>query len=211
MLGARRIAREEAPRARTTADLRGALHRAEGASAAIVMVGGAGGDVTGPAGIYEPLARRANADAVTALRLGYRYPNQLAECVEDVLDALAALAEEGVERAVLVGWSFGGAVVITAGALSDLVVGVATVATQSYGTDAAAALAPKSLLLLHGTADPVLPPYCSRYVYERASEPKELVLYEGDGHGLDRHPAEMLEKLYSWSRKLLLQESRELP
>lgn len=56
----------------------------------------------------------------------------------------------------LVGWSFGGAVVITAGARSSNVVGVATVASQTYGTDSVSSLAPKSLLLLHGTGDTCL-------------------------------------------------------
>jgi len=33
-------------------------------------------------------------------------------------------------------------------------------------------LAPRSLLLVHGTADQVLPDWCSRYLYEEAGEPK---------------------------------------
>ncbi len=169
------------------------------------MVGGAGGGTHGPAGVYEELAGRLQGEGATALRLGYREPNRLEECAYDALAAIEALRREGVDRAVLVGWSFGGAVVISAGASSDTVVGVATVASQTRGAGAVGELAPeKSLLLIHGTADEVLPYELSRYLYARAGEPKELVLYPGDGHGIQGHRSEMLEKLSEWSRDLLL-------
>jgi dienelactone hydrolase len=166
------------------------------------MVGGAGGGIHGPAASYEKLATRLQGNGVTALRLDYREPNYLEECVYDVLAAIDALGREGVKRVVLVGWSFGGAVVINAGAASDAVAGVATVASQTYGAEAVRELSPtKSLLLIHGTADEVLPSYLTRDLYARAGEPKELVLYPGDGHGIERHRSEMLEKLYGWSRE----------
>ena len=51
--------------------------------------------------------------------------------------------------ASLIGWSFG-AVVITAGALSDRVVGVATIASQSYGTELALRSLSRSASAWHG-------------------------------------------------------------
>ena len=192
--------------------VRGVLYPVEGTRAAMVMVGGAGGDTTGPAGIYDELATRLQADGAEALRLEYRTPNQLDECVYDLLAGIEALGQRGVERVVLVGWSFGGAVVISAGAESDNVVGVATVASQSYGAEAVGELSPeKSLLLIHGTADRVLPYELSERLYARAGEPKELVLYPDDGHGVERHRPEMLEKLHEWSRYLLLGVSETRP
>lgn len=184
------------------------MHPADGARGAVVMVGGAGGGIHGPAGIYEELAARLRAEGATALRLEYRVPNYLDECVHDVLAAVAALGgPRGLDRAVLIGWSFGGAVVIGAGAESDVVVGLATVASQTYGTGAVRELSPKkSLLLLHGTADRVLPYQLSRDLYARAGEPKELVLYPGDGHGIEGHRSEMLEKLRGWCLDLLPNE-----
>lgn len=185
--------------------VRGVLHTAEGARGAAVLVSGAGGGVDGPSGVYGELAERLRADGVTALRLDYRKPNDLPECSHDVLAALDALGRGGVERGVLVGWSFGGAVVISAGAANDRVVGVATVASQTYGAGEVDELSPeKSLLLIHGTADKTLPADLSRYLYGRAGEPKELVLYPDDGHGIERHRSEMLERLHAWSRNLLL-------
>jgi dienelactone hydrolase len=123
--------------------------------------------------------------------------------VHDVLAACDVLHHEGVDRVVLLGWSFGGAVAITAGAMSDLVVGVATVASQTCGANAVAYLSPKSLLLLHGTADTTLPDSCSRQLYAEAGEPKKLVLYPGDNHGINHHAADMLDTLYRWSLELL--------
>ena len=183
--------------------VRGVLHPAEDARAAAVMVGGAGGVVHGPAGVYEELAVRLSGSGVAALRLEYRKPNRLDECVYDVLAAVSALERRGYGKVVLVGWSFGGAVVIRAGVESERAVGVATVASQTYGAEGVGELSPKSLLLIHGTADTVLPSELSRHLYARAGEPKELVLYPGDNHGVEKHRSEMLEKLYGWSLGLL--------
>ena len=180
--------------------VRGIIHPAAGARGGLVAVGGSRGGLHGPAWIYEELCARLQAEGVAGLRLDYRRPNHLEECVQDVLAGVALLEQEGIERIVLVGWSFGGAVVITAGALSGRVVGVATVASQTSGTGAVGRLAPRSLLLLHGTADPILPDRCSRDLYARAGEPKELVLYPGGGHGLERYASAMLAKLLDWSR-----------
>jgi pimeloyl-ACP methyl ester carboxylesterase len=188
--------------------VRGMLHAADGARGTAVLVSGAGGGVVGPSGVYAELSERLRADGVTALRLDYRKPNDLPECVYDVLASLDALGRAGVERAVLVGWSFGGAVVISAGSTSERVVGVATVASQTYGTEDVGGLSPeKALLLIHGTADRTLPAELSRHLYARAAEPKELVLYPGDGHGVERHRSQMLVRLHGWSRQLLLDDA----
>lgn len=184
--------------------IRGLLRKAEGARGATLMVGGAEGGLDGPSGIYEPLAERLQKAGITALRLDYRLPNDLAECVYDVLAGIEAVRQQGVERVALLGWSFGGAVAINAGVASDMVVGVAAVACQTFGAEAVVDLSPKSLLLMHGTGDQMAPDICSRELYARASEPKELALYPGDDHGLTLHASEALDKLYAWSRKLLL-------
>ena len=42
-----------------------------------------------------------------------------------------------------------------------------------------------SILLIHGTDDDVLPPICSSYVYNKASNPKHIILFEGAKHGLE--------------------------
>jgi dienelactone hydrolase len=179
------------------------LHAAEQPHGGGVMVGGAGGGMHGPSNIYAELAEQVRAEGITTLRIDYRAPNDLAACVYDTLAAVAALVQMQIPRIVLVGWSFGGAVVITAGAQTERVVGVATVASQTHGTGAVSQLAPRSLLLIHGTGDSVLPDRCSRDLYARAGEPKEIVLYPGDDHGITHHRSELLEALSHWTTRVL--------
>lgn len=184
----------------------GIWYPVEHAPGSLVLVGGAGGGTHGPSGVYLDVAERMRWLDVAALLLDYRNPNKLSDCVADVRAGIAWLAEQNITRVALVGWSFGGAVVITAGAASPAVVGVATIASQTYGTDAVSRLAPRSALFIHGTRDTVLPDICSRTLYAQAEQPKELVIYPGDGHGIEVHRAELVEKLYEWAKSLLLPE-----
>lgn len=204
---ARRVVRSEQVTAIPSARglVPGLLADAPNAIGAAIMCGGAGGGTLGPSGVYADLAERLPAVGITALRLDYRNPNVLRECVADVIAGIASMERRGVRHVVLIGWSFGGAVVIAAGAESAAVVGVATVASQTFGTQAVSELAPhRRLLLIHGTHDQVLSDLCSRQLYERAGEPKDLVLFQGDGHGIEQHRAEMLERLYTLCTDLLL-------
>jgi dienelactone hydrolase len=186
----------------------GLLHKAEGARGAMVMAGDAGGGLEGPAGLYGPLAEQLQKAGIMALRIDYREPNDLRESIYDVLAGIEAVRQQGAERVALLGWSFGGAVVITAGVASDLVVGVATIACQNFGAEMAPDLSPKSLLILHGTGDLEMPDQYSRDMYARAREPKELVLYSGGDHDLARHTRLALDRLYAWSKSLLLVSAR---
>lgn len=180
-------------------DITGLLHVAEGQPGASVMVGGASGGVDGPAGkLYERLGRALIEKGVTTLRLDYRLPNQFDECVVDVLAALSFLKGIGAGRVVLAGHSFGGAVVIRAGELSPLVSGVVAMSSQLYGTDSVADLAPRPLLLVHGMEDQVLEATASDIIYQRAAEPKQLVLYPGAGHSLIQCQDELFELLSAW-------------
>jgi dienelactone hydrolase len=125
------------------------------------------------------------------------------ECIHDLDAGLDALRRMGFARFALVGWSLGGAVVISSGVAHADVVGVATLASQTAGTGAVSRLAPRSLLLLHGTADRLLPDACSRFLYQEAHEPKQLVLYDGDGHEFSRSHDEVVETLLMWALPLL--------
>jgi dienelactone hydrolase len=111
------------------------------------------------------------------LEVDYRQPGVLRECVMDALLGAAWLESLGKRRIVLVGHSFGGAVVVVSGALSEAVVAVAALSSQSAGTDAVDALAPRPVIFIHGQDDEVLPARCSLDLYARAGEPKEILLY----------------------------------
>lgn len=187
----------------TRGDLKGVLHACEGESGAAIFVGGALGGTHGPAGsIYErlgiSLAASVAPSGLTSLRLGYREPGEFQECVLDVLAGVSLLKGLGARKVALVGHSFGGGVVIKAGELSELVTGIAALSPQLYGTRTVARLAPKPLLLVHGTADSILDCAASSDIYDRALEPKRIVLYEGAGHGLSECADELFELLSAW-------------
>ncbi|MDB6112904.1 MAG: phospholipase [Pedosphaera sp.] len=180
--------------------------RGEAIAGAAVWVGGAGGGLDGPArGLYPEACRRLQHQGVAGLRLDYRFPGNLKECVLDTLLGVEFLSREGINEVALVGHSFGGAVVISAGALSDHVEAVVPMSTQTYGAEAAPQIAPRPLLLIHGTKDEVLPDSCSRRVFEEAREPKKLMLYRGARHGLDEVREEVLDLLVTWIPKHLKQ------
>ena len=186
------------------------LHACEGEPGAVIFVAGALGGLDGPAGrLYPRLAeafRAAPQDApapedargLSSLRLHYRQPDVFQECVLDVLGGLSFLKGIGARRVALVGHSFGAAVAIKAGELSELVFGVAALSPQLYGSRNVQRLAPRSLLLVHGTADAVLDCAASRDICDRALEPKRLVLYEGADHSLDSRAVELFELLRGW-------------
>jgi pimeloyl-ACP methyl ester carboxylesterase len=177
-----------------------------GAPAAALFVGGAGGgwDTPGRGRLYPELCDDMTAAGVAALRVRYRRPNDLPECALDVLAALAYLEDQGVERAALVGHSFGGAVVAQAAAHSELVRALVPMSTQSFGVDAIAHVpAGCATLLVHGTADEVLPPTCSRYAYGLAPEPKALRLFEHARHGLDEAADEIRVVVREWILRAL--------
>lgn len=179
------------------------LHPVEPFYYGVVWVGGASGGLEGPAGgLYPRLSRQLASEGVASLRLDYRHPNQLLDCILDTLAGIIYLEEIGCQKVALVGHSFGGAVVISAGVASEAVVGVAAISSQSFGTDLARELSPRALLLLHGSADEVLPDTCSREIFQRAGEPRHMILYPGCGHGLDECREQVEEDLLRWLRSL---------
>ena len=177
-------------------------HPAAQGDTAVLWVFGAGGGLGGPAGgVYYRLGRRLVDENIASLELDYRRPARLADCVLDVLLGIDYLATQGKTRVVLVGHSFGGAVVITAGTQSEDVIAVAAISSQLAGTDLADRIGPRPLLLVHGLADEVLPDRCSRDIFRRAKEPKRLILYPGCLHGLDQCRDELDTDLLGWIRE----------
>lgn len=168
----------------TRGELTAYLHPVEGKTGTLLCIGGAAGGVDGPADrVYTRLAEALVPAGVTTLRLRYRQPGDFTECVLDTLAACSFLKGIGAASCVLVGHSFGGAVAIKAGELAPLVQAVVAMSSQRYGTQGVERLG-KPLLLLHGGDDTVLLPEASQDIFDRAQEPKRLVVLEGAGHGL---------------------------
>jgi hypothetical protein len=171
---------------------------------AVLWVFGASGSFGGPAGgLYPRLGRQLVEEGTLSLEVAYRHPAQLRPCILDVLIALKWLESEGRRRVVLVGHSFGGAVVIQAAGMSRCVIGVAALSSQLQGAGTIGQLQGKHVLLIHGDADEVLPYLCSRELYELACEPKKLILYPGCRHGLDECRESLDTDLLAWLRQVL--------
>ncbi|CAJ2500868.1 Uu.00g037210.m01.CDS01 [Anthostomella pinea] len=156
---------------------------------AAILLSGAGGGVTGPSSIYLSLAAKLAAlgPGIPALCLDYRYPARNRYCVRDVKAAMDYLqATYGLDHFVLVGWSFGGAPVFTVGGSNERVVGCATVASQTAETEGIRRLAPRPVLLLHGTAEVKLSQACSQRLYAQYGTEgnRQLRLFDGDNHAL---------------------------
>jgi hypothetical protein len=180
-------------------DIQALRHPAPAAQHGVIWVGGARGGFGRPGqGAYARLAEALRQARITSLRLCYRHPNVLPECALDILAGIAALQQDGVQRVVLVGHSFGGAVVITAGAVHEHVAGVVALAPQTYGARLAGRLAPRPLLVVHGKADTPLPYTCGVQIYDWSREPKQLVLYEGAEHRLDECAESLGQLLTQW-------------
>jgi dienelactone hydrolase len=178
-------------------ELRAVLHPCGEAPGAAIYVGGAMGGFQGPANdIYPRLADRLRS-RLSGLRLHYRRPGEFEECVLDVLAGVSFLRGFGAGRIALVGHSFGGAVVIKAGELSEAVAGVAALSPQLFGTRTVERLG-KPLLLVHGMRDGVLDHAASEDIHARASEPKRLVLYADADHSLAQSADALDELLESW-------------
>jgi len=181
------------------------LQRAEHGTKAILWVFGAGGGLGGPAGgIYARLGAQFCTRGVSSLEVDYRRPGVLTSCIQDTRTGIAYLRELGNDRIVLVGHSFGGAVVLRSAEEEPAVVAVAALSSQTAGVGSLRVLAPRPLLFVHGEADEVLPPVLSRELHARATAPRKLILYPQCRHGLDQCRAALDRDLTAWLELALL-------
>ena len=173
-------------------------HGDPGNERVVVMCGGAMGGLLGPGnGLYHALGETFAAEGIGTIRVGYRRPNDLPACVLDVAAATDLAHRNGGRRYVLVGHSFGGAVVVNAGiALRAMTAGVVTLSTQSAGCESAGALQ-RPLLLLHGDRDELLPVMASQAVQALAGS-GELEVLPGAGHLLTEAADHLRDRLHRW-------------
>jgi alpha/beta superfamily hydrolase len=164
----------------------------------VVACGGAMGGLLGPAeGLYHDLGVRFANQGIGVVRVGYRKPNDLGACVDDLVAVAELGARRGAKRFVTMGHSFGGAVAIRAAiVLGDDAVGVVMLATQSAGCEEAERLGATPVLLFHGEKDELLPPQSSELVQTLTGG--ELVVFPETGHLLTQAGDELRNRLGSW-------------
>jgi dienelactone hydrolase len=170
----------------------------------VIYMPGAGGGMHGPSNIYHPLAEDLQKSGISSLLIDCRYNPDLDECISDMLASIDYTDDNyGIKIIGLIGWSFGGAVVISAAAADHRVKTVVTVASQSYGTREVDLIAPRPILLIHGTGDRTLTYECSADIAKRAGEPKKLVLFPGADHDISQDKKEMYTMVRDWFLKYL--------
>ncbi len=169
----------------------------------VLACGGALGGTLGPAnGLYHDLgeAWAARADqGIATIRVGYRVPNQLDDCLHDLLAAADLATQRGARHFTVLGHSFGGAVAIQAGvALGPRTAGVITFATQSAGCEVGEALgmAGVPVLHFHGTDDTILPFMASQMVQMLTGG--EVVILPGADHILTSARTELWDRVLNW-------------
>ncbi len=182
----------------TRGDIPMLLHAAAEPRRAVLCVSGAMGGLDGPAHLYARLGLELPKMGIAIARLDYRAPGEFAECLVDAMAALTFLRGVEYSRIALLGHSFGGAVAINAGTLGPNVATVAAISSQLGGAHMVGELAPRPLLLVHGTADAILSHESSQALFERAGEPKRLELIKGADHRFSAHGNEVFEIVKRW-------------
>ncbi len=174
---------------------------------AVLLVGGADGGFEGPAeALYPTLVEDFAARGIASLRVDFRlhrFPNDVEEGVHDLLAGIEWLEARGARRIVLVGHSFGGAVVIEGGVRSSTVAGVVTLATQTAGAQRVDLLSPRPILLIHGRDDTRLSPRCSEMLHEAAGESKQLAILDGATHSLRQAREDVRTRVLTWVDEVL--------
>ena len=167
-------------------------------SKGVIWVSGASGGFDGPARKMYSIISDALVPNITSLRLNYRIPGNLTECVMDTLAAVSFMVGIGHTDLVLVGHSFGAAVVIQAAQFSELVKGVVALSSQTHGATGVVHIAPRPILLMHGEDDTVLSPDCSQQIFKWAKEPREITILPATGHSLEESAPQVIQRVQSW-------------
>lgn len=174
------------------------LHGSSAPGRAALCVSGAIGGLDGPSTLYARIGLDLPRQEISVARMDYRLPNDFAECLLDAMAGLAFLKGMGHRRVTLIGHSFGGAVAINAGTLNPIVSTVIAISSQLAGAHVVGDLTPRPLLLIHGTADSILPHESSQALYQWAGEPKTLKLFPDADHRLSQVAEELVELVEQW-------------
>lgn len=173
-------------------------------NAAIVWLGDAVGGFDSPAdGLYDRLAERFKALGVASLRLQYRNPGNAGTSGLDALVGVFLLLNQGFERVVVVGHGLGALGAVQTALAFPAVAAVAAIAPSPLAVEGVDRLAPRPLLLMHGTGDAVTPTSVSREMLAKAQEPKRIYYYQGADHQLNQAVTAVTDELGSWLDEVL--------
>lgn len=73
---------------------------------------------------------------------------------------------------------------------------------KHYPLEAAAALTPRPLLLIHGSDDQSVPLEDAKLLYQQAAQPKQLSVIEGADHRFSEHLEEVWAAFFNWLTRI---------
>ncbi|MGK5086028.1 dienelactone hydrolase family protein [Bdellovibrionota bacterium FG-2] len=159
--------------------------------AGIIFVSGVDGGFIEPAdGIYTRMATQLSSQfsggCVESIFVEYRSPGVLDPSVNDALAGAQFLRSHGVSKMAIVGWSFGGAVIVNSAVKIPEVTTVIGFSPQSRDTEAVVSFTNQSLLLFHSHDDENVPFSASLDILEEAPSTifKEFHPLDGFDHQL---------------------------
>jgi alpha/beta superfamily hydrolase len=190
----------------THGDIEAVLVPVQGRTACVIFIGDEGAQ-----GVYRQLSEAlAEECGISSLRLRPRVPGEFTEGLLDTIAACSFLKGIGAETAVVVGHSYAGAIAVRAGTISPFIRAVVAIAPQRYGTQGVEEMH-KPLLLIHGANDDVLPPLASDDVYQRANQPKEMIIIEDTGHSFEGQGPRLYQLIDDFIRKHLVDVDGPVP
>lgn len=157
----------------------------------------------------QPEVRRialygASMGGATALRAMARLPDARALFVDTAYTSLLDVTADGVRtRTGLPSFPFAEIIVAMSSAMSGANL------FDLRPLDDAARIAPRPLMIMHGTADATIPAAHAQALYDAAGEPRYLYLVPGGGHGGQywRDPAEYERRVLGFFARYLPVES----
>ncbi|MCL5105134.1 MAG: dienelactone hydrolase family protein [Armatimonadetes bacterium] len=187
----------------TRGDFPAILQMPKGAREGVIMLTAGKVGPNGPGSLYAKFADDLFDEGIASLRLDHRVPGDCVQCAIDALLSLQFMDDEGVHDVALVGWSFGGAVALSAGSVARTVQGIAALSTVDVANCCVKRLQSKPILLLHGEADRVSPIEVPRRIYSEAQGSRRLILYPGSGHTLVEAKEQVHQDLRKWVLHML--------
>jgi len=183
-------------------EVKSRYYAVSGSQQAVIWLSGErGGWDTPGQDLYPQLSYALQSIDIASLHVRNRHPKELQACVADALAGAKFLQQQQIKQLAIVGYSFGSVVAIQSAVRQPITRTVVLLGAQNQDVDPVIDLPDRcSLLVVHGMADQVVSPSCSKYVYSLAHDPKRIVFYGAADHRFKAVASELYHLVYGWLR-----------
>jgi dienelactone hydrolase len=172
-----------------------------GGKRAVVFVGGVGERQDSPAAnVYPMLCEDMQHRRIAALRIKTRVSSDPSEMLYDLRLGIRFLESEGRSPVALIGFASGAIAAVRAALAEPSVTAVAMLSTiMGTGNEPIEQLRPDcKLLMIHGGRDAYSSVQEAKNLYEKAHDPKELLILPRNTHTLNENSTEVNLRLRDW-------------